>query len=296
MTTTFVGICSIDLYSRIDRLPHNGETLKGIDLNRGFGGKASNACAQFAFLATQDEKPSLLTCVGKDSDGDSIRAHFQNININNDLVIVSEKQPTGLAICFVLDKGESAIVIHPCSLTPSMVRKYSDKISQSKFVVTNFEIPIEVAAETLKIAHQGGAKTILNFAPAPSTPCDKEIFRNTSICIANEVEMAALGTSVEELHSLGVECVIETLGGKGANIHVNGKDVIHVDAPKVEVVDTTGAGDSFLGSLTYFLSKGKSYEEASKFACFAASQSVQRIGTQQSYCRRGDEVLAPFFA
>ena len=293
MKTTFVGICSIDLYSRCERLPNLGETLKGIGLNRGFGGKASNACAQFAFLATPEEKPSLLTAVGKDSDGDSILEHFDSININKDSVIVDKNQHTGLAICFVLDKGESAIVIHPCTLTKEMIQQNADIIKQSKIVVTNFETSVESAAETLKIAHESGAKTILNVAPA--TQCDKEIFRNTSIVISNQVEMEELNTSVQELHSFGVEVVIETVGKDGANVHENGKPMIHVPSVPVNAIDTTGAGDSFLGSFTYFVSQGKSYEEAARNACKLASLSVQKIGTQSSYAHRGDPEISSLF-
>lgn len=293
MKTTFVGICSIDLYSRCERLPNLGETLKGIRLNKGFGGKASNACAQFAFLATPEEKPSLLTAVGKDTDGDSILEHFESININKESVIRNENQHTGLAICFVLDKGESAIVIHPCSLTQEMIHQNEEIIKKSKIVVTNFEIPTDVAAETLRIAHEAGAKTILNVAPA--TKCDKEIFRNTSIVIANQVEMKELDTSVQELHSFGVEVVIETVGKDGANVHENGKPSIHVPAAPVNAIDTTGAGDSFLGSFTYFISIGKSYEEAAKNASKIASISVQKIGTQSSYAHRNDPEIVSLF-
>ena len=293
MTTTFVGICSIDLYSRCERLPNMGETLKGIELNKGFGGKASNACAQFAFLATPEEKPSLLTAIGKDTDGESIIKHFESININKGSVIINENQPTGLAICFVFNKGESAIIIHPCSLTKEMIHQHADTIKKSKIVVTNFEIPADVAAETLKIAHEAGAKTILNVAPV--TSCNKDIFRNTTIVIANQVEMEELKTSVQELHSFGVEVVIETLGSEGANIHENGKGTTHVSATKVKALDTTGAGDSFLGSFTYFISKGKSDVEAAQNACKLASISVQKIGTQSSYAHRGDPEIASLF-
>lgn len=293
MSTTFVGICSIDLYSQCPRLPQLGETLKGHELNKGFGGKASNACAQFAFLATPEEKPSLLTAVGKDSDGESILNHFEKINIKKDSVIINEKQPTGLAICFVFDNGESAIVIHPCSLTKEMIHQHAETIKKSKIVVTNFEIPVDVAAETLKIAHEAGATTILTVAPA--TSCDKEIFRNSTIVIANQIEMEALKTTVDELHSLGVEAVIETLGGDGANVYEKGKQKVHVSATPVKAIDTTGAGDSFLGSFSYFLSKGQSYEEAAQKACKIASLSVQKIGTQSSYAHRGDPEIASLF-
>lgn len=296
MRTTFVGICSIDLYSRIPRLPGLGETLKGNELQRGYGGKASNACAQYAFLATPDQMPLLLTAVGSDNDGNDIKQHFKNININDQLVQTTDKQPTGLAICMVLENGESSIIIHPCPVTNEMVDKCAESIRQSKIVVTNFEIPVEVAAHTLKIAHDAGAKTILNFSPCPTSPIDKEIFRNTTICIVNEVEMKTVGTSIAELHSFGVEAVIETHGGEGAFIHLKGRsEPIHVKAPKAKVVDTTGAGDSFLGSLAYFLSLGKSYEEAAKCACHIASLSVQKVGTQSSYVHRGDEAIASFF-
>lgn len=282
MKTTFVGICSIDLYAKSSRLPQYGETLQGESLNKGFGGKASNACAQFAFLAEGSTPPQLLTVVGNDSDGQSIQNHFKDICIDTKLIQVSNSVPTGLAICFVLgEKGESAIVIYPCSVTLDMVHQCQSEISSSKFVVTNFEIPVPVAAETLKIAHAGGATTVLNASPLPEAVPD-EIFSNCTIVIVNQVELQKLG-SVQHLHDLGVECVIITLGPNGASVFEKGQNEQSVPSPSVTAVDTTGAGDSFLGSFVYCLSRGMSRIDAAKIACIAASISVQSVGTQQSY-------------
>lgn len=279
--TTFVGLCSIDLYSDIDHLPNYGETFKGNSLARGFGGKSSNACAQYAFLTSEEtQKPQLLTCVGNDSNGKAIVDHFNEIGIDTSMVDVVENQPTGLAICFVI-KSESAIVIHPCYPTIDMVRKYKESIKKSKFLVTNFEMPVNVTVETLKIAKELGVKTILNASPVPEN-LDLDIFKNVSIAIVNQVELNAIG-NVEKLLDYGVELVIVTLGSNGADLFQKGKEKVHVQSPKVKAVDTTGAGDCFLGSFAYCISKSVDYESAAKFACVCASISVQSVGTQQSY-------------
>lgn len=279
--TTFVGLCSIDLYSDIDRLPSHGETLKGNSLVRGFGGKASNACAQFAFLTSDARaKPQLLTCVGRDSDGRAITAHFEDIGIDTRMVDVAEDQPTGLAICFVI-RSESAIVIHPCCPTAAMVRAHAESIRSSRILVTNFEMPTDVTAEALRIAHAAGLRTILNASPVPAE-LDESVFGDVSIAIVNEVELRALG-SAERLLARGVELVIATLGADGADLYARGCERVHVASPKVRAVDTTGAGDSFLGAFAYCVSRGVGYKEAAEFACACAAVSVQSVGTQQSY-------------
>lgn len=293
MKATFVGICSIDLYSKCHRLPHIGETVHGIGLERGYGGKASNACAQFAMLCDSNMKPSLLTCVGKDDDGKSLLKHFKSININDQFIQVVDKVPTGIALCFVLDKGESAIIIHPCPVTKEIVIANAKHISSSNIVVTNFEIPLDATEETLRIAHEGGAKTILNTSPMPEN-LNMELFRNVSIVIANELEMSTLGQQ-DALFQFGVEAVVVTLGSDGACLYLPGKPGISIAAPVVDAVDTTGAGDSFLGAFAYGIAKGMSLEDASSVACVTASISVQNVGTQQSYPKRDHPQLKPLF-
>ena len=289
METTFVGICSIDLYSQVHRLPETGETIHGIGLNRGFGGKAPNACAQFAFLSEEGHKPALLTAVGNDSDGKVIEEHFKEIGISTDLVQHQEKYPSGIALCFVLDGGESAIVIHSCPVTLEMLKQNEEKLLKSKILVTNFEIPVEVTKEVLKLGRSHGIKTILNVAPVPKNP-SLDLIKDADIVILNDIELKQFGT-LEDLFKAGVECVVNTQGANGANVCVKGKEIQHVPSPKVKAIDTTGAGDSFLGSFTYCLSKGMDYVEAARVACVTASISVTGIGTQGSYAHRDHELL-----
>lgn len=289
METTFVGICSIDLYSQIHALPGVGETIHGVGLNRGFGGKAPNACAQFAFLSDETNKPHLLTVVGNDSDGKVIEEHFKEIGVSTELLQHTDKCPSGLAICFVMDGGESAIVIHPCPVTLEMVEANKEKLQKSKIIVTNFEVPVDVATKVLEIGRQAGVKTILNVSPLPENP-SLSLLKDADIVILNEVEMQRFG-KIDELFSAGVECVINTQGPLGANICVKGQPVAHVDSPKVNAIDTTGAGDSFLGSFTYCLSKGLDYVAAARVACACASISVTGIGTQGSYAHHDHELL-----
>lgn len=289
METTFVGICNMDLISQCRRLPNLGETIHGISLGHGFGGKAPNACAQFAFLSDENHKPNLLTSVGDDSDGKVCINHFKEIGISTDFVQVVKEIPTGCAICFVLDGGESAIIIHPNPVTIDMVHKMSEKLSHSKYVVTNFEIPVETALEVLKISRQGGAKTILNVSPLPEKK-DINLFKDASIVILNEHELAAFG-KVEDFFEVGVEAVVCTKGPEGASVYEKGKPTVSVPSPKVKAVDTTGAGDSFLGAFSYCLSKGCSYEDAARIACVCASISVTALGAQGSYAHRDHEQL-----
>lgn len=277
---TFVGICSIDLYSQCERLPELGETLHGTKLDHGYGGKASNACVQFAFLSP-DYKPTMVTAIGNDSSGREISEHFAACGLDTSCVITQDKVPTGLAICFVLGGGESAIVIHACPVTHDIITTTADRIKSSKFVITNFEMGVSNTAEVLKMAHEAGVTTILNAAPMPPQ-IDRSLFGFCSVVILNQVEMRQLGT-VTDLFDLGVKCVVVTLGADGAEIHEPGKSVVHVKSPSVKAVDTTGAGDSFVGAFSYCLWKGMGYEAAAKFACATAAISVQSVGTQQSY-------------
>ena len=288
MKTTFVGICNMDLYSQIHRLPQVGETIHGIGLNRGFGGKAPNATAQFAFLSDENHKPQLLTAVGDDADGQVLVNHYKEIGISTEL-IQHGKGPSGCAICFVMDGGESAIVIHPCPVTKEMLHANEEKIKDSKILVTNFEVPEEVAQEVMRIGKKNGIKTILNVSPIPKNP-SIELLKDADIVILNEVELAQFGT-VEDLFKAGVECVINTQGPNGANVCIKGKEVAHIPSPKVKAIDTTGAGDSFLGAFTYCVSRGMDYVEAARVACITASISVTGIGTQGSYAHRDHEML-----
>jgi ribokinase len=120
---------------------------------------------------------------------------------------------------------------------------------------------------------------------------DRTIFAFATVVIANEIEMVALGTP-DDLFAFGVKLVVVTLGKKGALLHESGKETVAVGTTQVEVVDTTGAGDSFLGSFAYCIAKGMGYQEAAAFACATATISVQSVGTQQSYAHRNDPRLS----
>ena len=278
----------MDLYSQIPRLPETGETLHGIGLSRGFGGKAPNATAQFAFLSDDSHKPQLLTAVGDDSDGQVLVNHYKEIGISTDLIQHS-KGPSGCAICFVMEGGESAIIIHPCPVTKEMLEANEDKIKDSKILVTNFEIPVDVAMEAMRIGRKNGIKTILNVSPIPQNPSIDQL-KNADIIILNKVELEQFGT-IDDLLAAGAECVINTQGSEGAKISIKGKGTYQVPSPKVNAVDTTGAGDSFLGAFTYCVSRGMDYVEAARVACVTASISVTSIGTQSSYAHRDHELL-----
>lgn len=293
MEVTFVGICSIDIYSKCARLPHLGETMHGEAHSSGFGGKAANACAQFTLLSPKTP-PTLLTRVGDDSDGRKIIEHYQKAGISVNFIKKSTDCPTGLALCFVLERGESAIVIHPCPLTIPIINEYSQQLMQSRFVVTNFEIEQEVAKEALRIAKSGDSTTILT--PAPCVPnVDDELLALVDIIVLNQHELLELGDS-KRLFQAGVNAVVVTLGADGARVMRQGVEDVHVESPKVEAIDSTGAGDSFLGTFVYCLSRGADIIESTRIGCVAASASCLTIGTQNSYIGRDHPSISQLVA
>ncbi|XP_050828665.1 ribokinase isoform X2 [Serinus canaria] len=262
------------------RLPKAGETILGQKFFVGFGGKGANQCVQSARLGA---KTSLICKVGSDSFGNDYVANLKKNGIST---------------------GQNVIVIVPGAnllLNFEDLKRASDVICKAKVVVCQLEITPAVSLEALKMARASGVKTLFNPAPALAD-LDPQFYTYSDIFCCNETEAEILtGIPVGNLEDAekvgrmllarGCKLVIVTLGAEGCMM-ISGDEAIpkHVPAGKVRAVDTTGAGDSFVGALAFYLAyyPKLSMEEMIRKSNCVASVSVQAPGTQSSYPYRKD--------
>lgn len=299
---TVVGSSNFDLFSRPPRFPRPGETLIGGEFRTDFGGKGANQAVTAARLGGQ---VTLVTRVGRDVFGQRMLQNFETQGIETRYVFVDDTRASGVADIWVDDQGQNVIIISPGAngaLTPDDARRAADAIQSAAVVVCQLEVPIETVVETFGIARAAGVPTILNTAPAAAIP--DELIRLSDIVSPNETEIELLtglpvttledtATAARRLLARGARTVVVTLGRRGALL-VQEETVRHVAATPVQAVDTTGAGDCFIGALAVFLGEGQSLAQAIEWANIVAGVSVTRRGTQASFPRR--EEIAPQLA
>lgn len=291
-----VGACNVDLVAYVPRLPGAGETLKGSLFEQGFGGKGANQAVQAALLGSKDVV--FISKVGYDGFGTQFREKLASYGIPLDFIYVDPKLATGVAPIAVTSDGENSIIIVPGAndeLTTAEIDAATEAIGSCKVMLVQLELPLELSWHAMKIAHRQGVRTILNTAPAPSEPLPAEIYKDVSILCANqpEVEMltgmeakdtASAEAAARKVIEMGANAVILTLGSNGCLLIEGEGPSTHIPATKVEkVVDTTGAGDSYLGALAHFLALGAELKVAMAKANQVAGMSVQKRGTQSSY-------------
>lgn len=295
-----VGSAMTDLVARVKRLPEPGETLFGSSFTQGFGGKGANQAVMAARLGAS---VGALVKLGRDSFGDAVLHNLQEQSIDTAFVGFAEGKASGVALITVAeDSGQNVITIVPganSTLSVGDVRRAADMVQGARVIVAQLETPIPATLEAFRLAKQGGTLTLLNPAPAAELP--KDLLALTDVLIPNELEAASLsGRSVtttgdalavaDALLSFGPKIVVVTLGGRGAVLAQAGKAPQHIGTEAIKAVDTTGAGDAFVGSLAYFLACAPELPlpDAVARACRIASLSVQREGTQTSYPYRKD--------
>jgi len=290
-----VGACMIDLISYVPRFPQMGETLHGTEFRMGYGGKGANQAIMAAKLGS---KVVMVSKVGDESFGAGTLENFKKNGVSTDFVYKSKEEFSGVAPIFVTPKGENSIVIVSGAnnkLTAMEIEKASNEIKQSSYLICQLEIEVELSLIALRLAKKLGVSTILNPAPARSS-LPEEIYKLTDIFCPNESEAELLTgkkiNSMEDIEEMakqfvtaGAKSVIITLGENGCYVLSNGVGK-HVPANKVSVVDSTGAGDAFVGALAHFLDLGIDIFESSKRASAVATISVQGKGTQSSFPER----------
>lgn len=287
-----VGAANLDLISYVPRLPRMGETLHGTRFQMGYGGKGANQAVMAAKLGAE---VAMVTKLGQDIFGENTLKNFQAWGVNTDCVFFTDQAFSGVAPITVDPEGHNAIIIVTGAndlLTPDEIEAARPAIARSQIMVCQLEIPVEITLAALRIARQEGVTTIFNPAPArPSLP--EELYQLSDIFCPNESETELLTglpvTTLEEaeraarvLLARGAGVVILTLGERGSLL-VNAEGSVHVPATPVRALDTTGAGDAYIGSLAFLLAAGKPLADAMQRANAIAAVSVQASGTQTSF-------------
>lgn len=286
-----VGSNMVDMVSKIPRLPKMGETLAGHAFSLGHGGKGANQAVMAARLKA---RVAMVTRVGNDVFGPMTRENFGRQGVNTEFVISDEQLASGVAPIMVDNDGHNMVIIIPGAnnnLSREDVLSARDAIEHCKLVICQLEVPDEANLAAFELARAAGAMTILNPAPARTLP--GEMIALSDLIVPNETEAELLtgiavhgleGTeqAARKLVEMGAKKVIITLGEQGAYLYQGGSGQ-HFSAPKVEAVDSTGAGDAFIGSLGAALASGSPLEEAIPYANRAAALSATKLGTQLSF-------------
>lgn len=292
-----VGSLNMDLVARAPRLPHPGETLAGRTFMQAAGGKGGNQAVAAARLGA---RVAMLGCVGNDANGASLRAGLEAEQIDCAALETGE-QATGVALIVVDDASQNAIVIVAGSngeVTPAVIARHEAVLAAADVVICQLETPLDSVHAALVAAHRLGKTVILN--PAPATgPLPADWLPLIDYLIPNELEAATLtGLPVDSpddaakaaaaLREAGARNVLVTLGPRGVHAALDGAPAVLYDAPRVDAVDTTAAGDTFIGGFAVQLAQGAGVDAAIRFAQRAAALSVTRAGAQPSIPTRAE--------
>ncbi|MDH0733098.1 ribokinase [Pseudomonas sichuanensis] len=286
-----VGSLNMDLVARAQRLPRGGETLAGDSFFTVPGGKGANQAVAVARLGAS---VAMVGNVGDDAYGQQLRDALQVEGVDCQGVGICPGVSSGVALIVVDAASQNAIVIIPGGnglLTPEAVQRFDALLQQAEVIICQLEVPAETVAWALTRGRELGKTVILN--PAPATgPLPAQWYAHIDYLIPNESEAEALsGIAVTDLDSarrageqlikLGAGKVIVTLGAQGA-LFVDGQGDRHFPVAPVNAVDTTAAGDTFVGGFAAGLARGLSLDDAIVFGQRAAALSVTRVGAQPS--------------
>jgi ribokinase len=295
MKIVVVGSLNMDLVVRMPQIPRPGETLLGGVFKTFPGGKGANQAVAAARLGA---KVVMVGCVGDDAFGSEMREMLKIEGIDTSHVLVHPKSATGVALIQVDADGQNSIAVASGAnfeLTAAQVEKALQTIGDFNVLVMPLETSLETIYTAARIASQRGAKVLLN--PAPAQVLKQDLLEFVDVLLPNEYEAALMAgipslqsaddvrRAAEKLRSLGVKNLIVTMGSWGAMLF--GQDMeLQLPACSVQAVDTTAAGDCFVGALAVGLCEGKSISAAAEFASAAAAISVTRDGAQPSLPRR----------
>ncbi|HUK66066.1 MAG TPA: ribokinase [Anaeromyxobacteraceae bacterium] len=284
-----VGSINMDLVARAPRLPIPGETLSGSSFATSPGGKGANQAVAASRLGAGT---AMIGCLGQDAFGAVLRPLLEQDGVDTGAVRAVAGS-TGVALVVVDEAGRNGIVVVPganAELSPADVDRNGSLISGARVVALQLETPLPTVLYAAERARGEGKTVVLN--PAPAQPLPSRLLACADYLVPNEIEAAMLtGQEVGELESaaraaealraMGARNVIITLGERGV-VWATPQGTRHVPAPRVKAVDTTAAGDTFIGGLCAALVAGKDLASAVGFAQAAAALSVTRVGAQPS--------------
>jgi ribokinase len=285
-----IGSANMDLVLSVEKFPQPGETIFGKKFEMYPGGKGSNQAVCCAKLGAGT---IFIGRIGDDDFGKSLIKNMKKEGVNLSHLIIDGKESTGTALITVEGKGENEIVVISGSnmkLSSDDIERKKEIFKEVKVVIVQLEIPLNTVLQAAKIAKENECIFILNPAPAQQLP--EELLSMIDYLTPNETELELIsGISVDDDESIekaakellkkGVKNVIVTIGEKGAYL-INRERKEIFPAKRVNVVDSTGAGDAFNGALAYALSNGEEIAKAVQLAVSVASFSVTKMGAQGS--------------
>ena len=282
------GSFVVDLMGRCARLPAPGETVKGGMFKIGPGGKGSN---QAVAAAKAGADVTVITKLGRDVFADIALQSFKNAGVNSDHVLFDDEKGTGGALIIVDENtGQNAIAVLPSAcenIKPHEVAAVAGVIEAADILLTQLETNLDALYSVIDIAKNAGLHIILNPAPAAQIP--HSVYSGLFCVTPNETEAelitgvkytgeASAREAAQWFINKGAKYAIITLGGSGAYVLSGAKGEL-IKAERVDVVDTTGAGDAFSGGLAAAIAQGKDIFDAARFATVVAALSVTKIGT-----------------
>ena len=285
-----LGSSNTDMTVKTPALPAPGETVLGGVFTMSAGGKGAN---QAVAAKRVGGEVSFVCKVGNDVFGDNSVKHYEDEGIDVSGILRSDK-PSGVALITVDKDAENCIVVASganLDFTDEDITASEAALRSCDILLMQLEIPVPTVLKAARIAHEAGAFVVLN--PAPYAELPEEIFKYISLFIPNETELASFsGMPVTDKESAaaaakGVGNMIVTMGSKGSLI-LDGGEPQFVLARKVKAVDTTGAGDTYCGSICVALSEGKTLKEAAEFASAVSALSVTKMGAQTAIPTRAE--------
>lgn len=292
MDIAVIGSNMVDLITYIDAMPKMGETLEAPDFKMGCGGKGANQAIAAAKLGSS---VMMMTKVGDDIFADNTIRNFQHFAVNTDYV---EKVPgvsSGVAPIFVDKSSQNRILIIKGAnshLKPSDIERAKVRLKKCKLIILQLEIPLETVYYAIDFANQHHIPVMLNPAPA-SKHLDLSYACKCDFFMPNETEleiltglpvetMAQIQTAADTLLAKGLKNLIVTLGSKGS-VWLRENKITHIEPYKVNAIDTSGAGDAFIGCFAHYYITTGDVMQAMQMASLFAAYSVTGQGTQSSY-------------
>ena len=280
-----IGSSNIDQFSYISEFPSSGETLIGDSFETGFGGKGANQAVMAGLLGAD---VYMISCLGNDIFGDSTINNFIENDVNVDH-IQRVKVSSGVAPIWVNAKGENKIIVIPGAnnkIDANKAKASLQEIENVSYLIGQAEIPMDVNHDVFDYAKQNNITTVFN--PAPGKILESAFLKNIDWLIPNENEfqiISGLNMTDENIleFSKTIPCNLLITCGEQGVLYVDDDEIIKFKAPKVHAIDTTGAGDAFVGSFVYALTKDLKVDDAINLAIDKASLSVTKKGTQSSY-------------
>lgn len=283
-----LGSINMDMVARVPRMPVGGETLTADKYYVNPGGKGANQAVAIAKLGG---KVAMIGKVGSDETGDALKNNLKAMGVDESMVTRADV-PSGIAM-IIVEGGENRIILYKGanhSVTKADVDEGLKNAKPGDALVMQLEIPLETVTYAAAVAKQKGMLVLLN--PAPAVPLGEELLKNVDIIAPNETETEILtgvgldsdvhiALAVKKLYQLGVKRVIITMGSRGS-IVAEGQTITPVKPRKVKAVDTTSAGDTFVGATVLRYLDGDTLEDAARFASVASSITVTREGAAQS--------------